>query len=61
LANNQRFGVEQADYECIFEAGGSRYSYHTSSYSEFQRCVEGSRWNLEVNSLGAVVSISPAN
>jgi hypothetical protein len=61
LMSNQRFGAEQAIYECIFEANGSSYSYQTDSWQQYQRCVQGSRWNLEVNSLGSVVSISPAN
>jgi hypothetical protein len=61
LTSNQRLGQEQASYTCIFEANGNTYSYDTTSYDQYQACVPGSRWNLEVNSLGAVVSISPAN
>lgn len=61
LSSDQRLGAEVADYECIFNASGRTYTYQTESFSEFQRCVIGSTWSLEINSLGAVTGISPAN
>jgi hypothetical protein len=60
LSSNQRAGEQQASYACIFDDDGKSYTYRTDSFEEFQRCVVGSVWNLEVNALGAVTSISPA-
>ncbi|MCW5876523.1 MAG: zinc ribbon domain-containing protein [Anaerolineales bacterium] len=61
LDNEQRLGEASERYTCTFQAGGSTYTYTTESYSDFQRCQVGTRWNLEVNSLGSVTSISPAD
>lgn len=61
LSINERLGEQQATYTCVFEADGRTYRYNTDSYQQYQHCVPGSRWSLEINSLGAVVSISPAN
>jgi hypothetical protein len=58
---DQRLGEQEESYTCLFQAGGDSYSYETSSYAEFQRCVTGSIWLLEINSFGAVSSITPAN
>ncbi|MBX3047741.1 MAG: zinc ribbon domain-containing protein [Anaerolineales bacterium] len=60
ISSEMRLGEQREQYVCTFQAGGQTYTYDTSSYSEFQRCQIGSRWLLEVNSLGAVTSISPA-
>ncbi|MEX1247043.1 MAG: zinc ribbon domain-containing protein [Anaerolineales bacterium] len=61
LASNQRLGEQKAAYACVFGAGGKSYTYRAENFEEFQICVVGSTWNLEVNALGAVTSISPAN
>lgn len=61
LTSNQRLGQESASYQCVFAANGNTYTYATESFEQFARCQVGSQWNLEVNSLGAVVSITPAD
>lgn len=61
LSFDQRQGEQEESYTCIFRSGGDTYRYQANSYSEFQRCVTGSHWLLEINTLGGVTSISPAN
>lgn len=59
LSSSQRLGEGEESYTCIFQASGDTYRYETSSFSEFQRCVTGSQWLLEINALGGVTSIAP--
>ena len=61
LSSSQRLGEETADYACVFDSSGKTYTYHTDSLAEFQRCTIGSTWNLQINALGGVTSISPAD
>jgi len=42
----------------VFEADGDRYTYTTENYDLFQQAEVGSRWELEINSIGGVQSIS---
>lgn len=60
LASSQRLGEQSAQYECVFASGGRDYTYSTDSFAEFQECVIGSTWSLQINALGGVASISPA-
>jgi len=61
LSAVQRLGEQDAAYQCVFEAGGKTYTYTADSFEEFSRCVIGSTWTLEINTLGGVAAISPAN
>ncbi len=61
LSFDQRLGEQKESYICIFRSGSDTYRYEAHSYSEFQRCVPGTNWLLEINTLGGVASISPAN
>ncbi len=47
-------------YRVVFDADGSQPVYRPGSLDEFQRLTPGSRWEIEVNRLGAVVSVQPA-
>jgi len=44
-------------YVIFFDAGSEDYSYTTSDYNLFQSAQPGTRWGLNVNSFGSVVSI----
>jgi hypothetical protein len=61
ISSAQRLGDQDQSYTCIFQAGGDTYDYQTESLSQFQRCTTGSRWILEITSLGGVSSITPAD
>jgi hypothetical protein len=60
LAAEQRLGGEEEQYEIIFQGDGQRYTYTTSSTEQFARFAVGSEWMLQVNQLGGVVSVEPA-
>jgi hypothetical protein len=46
-------------YTIVFQADGQTYSFQTSDYELFQQAQVGSRWQLDVNRFGSVVSIQP--
>lgn len=60
LGADQRAGEEEENYYCYFDADGEDYTYTTSSLENYRRCEIGSRWTLNVNAMGGVVSIEPA-
>lgn len=60
LDAEQRAGEEEEKYSCHFAASDEDYTYTTSSLENYRRCEIGSRWTLNVNALGGVVSIEPA-
>jgi hypothetical protein len=60
LSTDQREGERKELYECIFDTDGKTYTYKTRDTAEFAQCQIGSRWNLKVNKLNAVLSIEPA-
>jgi hypothetical protein len=57
LATDQREGDPSESYEVIFHSDGENYDYTPSEASEFSQYTIGSRWIINVNSLGAVVSV----
>jgi ribosomal protein L40E len=61
LAANQQLGDRRERYVCEFSADGSTYSYAVRSLDEYEQCQAGSRWQLEVNSFGDVVSATPVD
>jgi len=56
----RREGGRTETYRVTFDADGSRPVYWPASLEEFQRFPPGSRWEIEVNRLGAVISVTPA-
>ena len=61
LEGDQREGERTEKYQIRFSGDGERYIYTTSDAQLFQMASPGSRWILEVNSLGGVQSIEPYN
>lgn len=59
LTQDQRLGQGEESYTIIFSADGETYRYPTEDYALFQQAEIGSRWELEINSIGGVQSISP--
>jgi hypothetical protein len=58
LSTEQRLGDQGAErYICVFNAGGEIYEFETNNVNMFQQCEIGSRWDLNVNTFGAVLSI----
>ncbi len=60
LGIDQRLGPEQEQFEIIFDSDGERYTYTTNSVDQFTHFEIGSEWILQVNQLGGVVSVEPA-
>ena len=56
---DERLGTETETYLVYFKAGGDNYTYDTSDMQEWQRYDIGSDWNLEVNTIGGVLSVEP--
>ncbi len=61
LATDQREGDRSEDYVINFDTDGKDYSYSTSNLDLFIQAKPGSQWILNVNQLGGVQSIEPAN
>jgi ribosomal protein L40E len=59
LASDQRLGAGSETYFISFEADGQKYLYQTEDYQLFTLAVPGSRWELEINSIGGVQSARP--
>ncbi len=57
LLAGQQEGDGSETYEVVFIADDERYTYRTESEAEFERYEIGSTWTLNVNALGAVVSV----
>ena len=58
LAQDQRLGTGTETFTIYFEADGERYTYTTEDYSLFSQAAPGTRWELQVNSIGGVQSIN---
>lgn len=61
LEPDQREGERSETYVIIFRDGGDTYRYTTSSAQLFSQAQVGSRWTLQINQLGGVQAIEPAN
>lgn len=61
LSGDQRLGQREETYTIVFSGDGETYTYTTSDEGLFMMAEPGSRWDLSVNTLGAVQSIEPAN
>lgn len=60
LVTDQRLGSQEEQYEVVFQGDGRQYTYSTSSLNQFEQFAVGSEWVLQVNQLGGVVSVEPA-
>lgn len=61
LSGDQRLGQREETYTIVFSGDGETYTYTTSDEGLFMMAEPGSRWELSVNTFGAVQSIEPAN
>lgn len=59
LGADQRLGARTEQYQVIFDADRETYAYSPASFADWQQFEIGSSWNLEVNALGGVLSVSP--
>lgn len=59
LTTEQRLGQERETYLVTFDTEQGNLVYSLSDYTVFQQFQIGTRWNLEVNSFGGVVSVEP--
>ena len=55
LTGEQRFGERTERYVCVFSVNDKEYSF-TLPPSLYENCQPGSRWTVEINGLGDVVS-----
>lgn len=60
LKSGEREGNRAQEYRVTFDAGGKQYTYTTEDANQFARFTRGSRWNLQINGLGAIVNVTPA-
>jgi ribosomal protein L40E len=59
LTTEQRLGQQTEQYLIYFDTHQGAYTYSTADYDYFQQFEIGSQWNLEVNAIGGVQSVSP--
>jgi hypothetical protein len=60
LTQSQKQGNRQETYIIVFSSDGGQKTFQTNDSSLFAQARTGSRWTLNVNSFGSVVSIEPA-
>jgi len=61
LQSNERLGDGEEGYRVVFGTPDGEYQYEPADASEFVQFGAGSEWILEVNALGSIVSIEPAD
>ena len=61
LSTGQRLGDYTENYRILFSGDGETYTFTTTDSDLFMMAEPGSRWILQVNSLGGIQSIEPAN
>jgi hypothetical protein len=60
LGNEEQQGEATETYSVEFQVDGREYTYTPRDASAFQQFRPGSEWNIEVNNLGNIVDIQPA-
>jgi membrane protease subunit (stomatin/prohibitin family) len=60
LTGEQRLGDRHENYVCVLNADDKTYSLSIRSQAEYEQCQPGTRWKIEVNTFGDVVSGEPA-
>lgn len=58
--SGRREGAREEKYQVIFNADGEKHIYSPDSLTAFQQFQPNTRWKLEVNKFGGVVSVEPA-
>jgi hypothetical protein len=61
LESDQREGQRSETYMIVFDDGDETYRYTTTDPQLFMQADVGSRWLLQINQLGGIQSIEPAN
>jgi len=61
LETDQREGQRNETYTITFRENGDTYKFNTIDVRLFMMADIGSRWNLQINQLGGIQSIEPAN
>jgi hypothetical protein len=61
LAGDQRLGEGEEVYRVVFSTPDGEVEYAPADATEFLRFEDGSGWLLEINGLGSIVSIEPAD
>jgi hypothetical protein len=59
LMSDQRIGEGQESYQVTFSSEDRTYNYTPEDETEFSEFVQDSRWILEVNAIGSIVSLEP--
>jgi hypothetical protein len=59
LSLDQRLGSQSVDYTVYFDTEKGQKTYSPSALDEFARFQPGSAWTLKLNTLGAVIGVSP--
>jgi ribosomal protein L40E len=60
LQKDQRLGKRSEVYTILFDVNGKTYPYQSGNADDFTRFQSGSRWTLNINNFGSVVSVEPA-
>ncbi len=59
LSDEQRLGEGSETYTIYFDTNDGDYTYSVKDYETFQQFQIGTKWNLEINTFGTVVSVTP--
>ncbi len=59
LLAGQRLGDVQTEYSVVFETDQETYVYKTSDINAFRQFTPGSKWQLNINTFGNLVSVEP--
>jgi len=59
LSADQRMGNQISEYLIVFQTDESQYTYSVGSLEEFQQFTIGSKWSLNINAFGQIVSVEP--
>jgi ribosomal protein L40E len=59
LSAEQRLGEGTEAYSIYFDTNKDDYTYSIGDFETFQQFQVGTKWNLEINTFGNVVSVEP--
>jgi hypothetical protein len=59
INNNQRLGAQTEVYTIYFDTDEGEVTYSINDYQAFQEFQPGTQWELEINSFGNLISVSP--
>lgn len=60
ITSEQKYGDQHENYQITFETDDGEKIFTTSNEELFIAARPGTRWNLEINTFGSIVNISPA-